>query len=186
MSVESWAKRASGLLVPTMSFANPLGRWQPCAGSCCVEDPCLACVPISSTPDFMEVTLSGIPAGFACPFYYTGDITELNATHLLPHRLFNWGTCLAGMGNPGFCEWCGQVKFVDCYYRLALWVVNVGATNTLYFTIEQDSDVAKYKVFSKAGVSTDCSSYSDELLTYAYGVDLTSIPTTTVVTVSSV
>ncbi len=42
MSVESWARRASGLLVPTMGFANPLGRFQPCPdGDCC--PPCFTC-----------------------------------------------------------------------------------------------------------------------------------------------
>ena len=38
MSVESWARRASGLLVPTMGFAHPLGRFQPCAEPCCEKN----------------------------------------------------------------------------------------------------------------------------------------------------
>jgi len=41
MSVESWARRASGLLVPTLGFANhPLGRFQPCVGPCCGCESC--------------------------------------------------------------------------------------------------------------------------------------------------
>ena len=44
MSVESWARRASGLLVPRMGFANhPLGRFQPCVGPCCEEPLCTDC-----------------------------------------------------------------------------------------------------------------------------------------------
>ena len=45
MSVESWARRASGLLVPTMGFADhPLGRWQPCVGPCCGKTCCMQVV----------------------------------------------------------------------------------------------------------------------------------------------
>ena len=44
MSVESWARRASGLLVPTMGFANPLGKFQVCPGPCCFDpQTCLDC-----------------------------------------------------------------------------------------------------------------------------------------------
>ena len=63
MSVESWARRASGLLVPTMGFANhPLGRFQPCVGPCCPPSNCTDCVsdddilPASLWVDIPELT----------------------------------------------------------------------------------------------------------------------------------
>ena len=36
MSAENWMRRASGLVVPAMGFANPMGRFQACPpGECC-------------------------------------------------------------------------------------------------------------------------------------------------------
>lgn len=38
MGAENWMRRASGLVVPAVGFADhPLGRWQPCEGSCCLD-----------------------------------------------------------------------------------------------------------------------------------------------------
>ncbi len=44
MAADSWLRRASGLLVPQMSFANNLlGRWQPCPENCCGPESCEDC-----------------------------------------------------------------------------------------------------------------------------------------------
>ncbi len=44
MSVEGWARRASGLLVPRLGFANLAGQMQPCPdGECCGSGITLPC-----------------------------------------------------------------------------------------------------------------------------------------------
>ena len=56
MSVESWARRASGLLVPTAGFAkHPLGRFQPCPGSCCFAPE--SCEDCSGSPESLWVDI---------------------------------------------------------------------------------------------------------------------------------
>ena len=45
MSVERWAKRASGFLVPTLGLANLTGQMQPCPdGDCCDEFAPVTCL----------------------------------------------------------------------------------------------------------------------------------------------
>ena len=84
MSIESWARRASGLLVPTIGFADhPLGRWQPCVGPCCEGGPCIVCGHPENPdtgPAQLEIELSGFSStGDAkCP-----DCDALNDTFVL-------------------------------------------------------------------------------------------------------
>ncbi len=48
MSAENWMRRASGLVVPAMSFADhPLGKFQPCPGECCPEPPPECCMQVA-------------------------------------------------------------------------------------------------------------------------------------------
>lgn len=56
MSVESWSRRASGLLVPTLGFADhKLGRWMPGEGPCCLDCDC-----IKSSEYTLDVTFADI------------------------------------------------------------------------------------------------------------------------------
>lgn len=81
MSVESWARRASGLLVPRMSLANPLGRFQVCPpGECC--DPVYECQYCAGSgvnaPAFMQVDVAGVSdngcGGIWCTMFNGGHI----------------------------------------------------------------------------------------------------------------
>ena len=51
MSAENWMRRASGLVVPAMGFANPMGRFQACPGDCCfIATDCRDCYTGGSWP----------------------------------------------------------------------------------------------------------------------------------------
>ena len=70
MSVESWARRASGLLVPRMGFADhPLGRFQPCVGPCC------GCTLLADPPPTLWVDLPNLGPGCCANFEATFEVT---------------------------------------------------------------------------------------------------------------
>lgn len=79
MSAENWFRRASGLLVPSLRFANSLNRWGVCSVPCCETtggQPCAACD--ANGPDYIELTLAGITNG-TCADCAAG----WNGTHLI-------------------------------------------------------------------------------------------------------
>lgn len=93
MSVQTWARRVSGLLVPRMSLANPLGRFQVCPpGECCECDTtdCPACPPFPGPgPPFLEVTIAGVTNGDC-----SDCANEINGVHILSNQ-----------SNPLACAW---------------------------------------------------------------------------------
>lgn len=98
MSVESWARRASGLLLPKMSL-NPLGRFQVCKpGECCVEgaEGCQWC-DNGLAPEFVELTIAGVTDGPCTP------CSIFNTTHLIQ-----------GIFVAGGCVWNKQMTNITC------------------------------------------------------------------------
>ena len=88
MSAENWLTRSSGLVVPAMGFANPLGRFQPCgSGEDCCEEiiDCNIC-DNDAMPQQLDVTVSGVlNAGCdgSIPEFTPSCDTVFNKTHRL-------------------------------------------------------------------------------------------------------
>ena len=102
MSVESWARRASGLLVPRMGFANhPLGRWQPCVGPCCgfITPPidCEDCG-FGNMPESLWVDMPTLTGGCSgCDAAYGGTHSVPLISSSTPPNCYSY--------NYIFCPW---------------------------------------------------------------------------------
>jgi len=114
MSVESWARRASGLLVPTLGFAHKLGRFQPCVGPCCGEEPvtCSVC-PEGTAPAALEITIAGVTNNDCSN---CGDISA--ASHVIP---------ATPAWNDGYrkCTYSGEIVNLGCTDTTLCRVVRV-------------------------------------------------------------
>lgn len=164
MSVESWARRASGLLVPTRSFANhPLGRWQPCVGPCCdCSNP--ACKD-GLAPCCLEVEISGI-IDDTC----TECNEAFNAVHLLSQDQPNGGGYSSNgipLGCPGYAA-----KYAHVYAGLAWggWI-RVRLTIDTSPTGDWPGDnglsvLVEYRLDLPEEVP-DCLVYDDEIIPFA-------------------
>ena len=181
MSVESWARRASGLLVPTMNFANPLGRFQPCAGSCCDDVPSDNCTsgigPCSIVPTYLTFALSGILGdGIKC-----SDCSGANGTHI---ATFNNGI------RPGCVWYVNLVGGFTCPANppypgrgsMGIFITVDGASPNFRMTLWESNYMFVYR---KTGIAWDCMNWNETLANVPGLADeCTNFPATVTVTVS--
>ncbi len=130
MGIDRWARRASGLLLPTRRFAWNPWRFLPCEDCCEEECNCTQC-DIGTTPAQLQVVISGVqnqdcpncvatfngtfvldqvatgfPVGDCCCWEYSLGATVCNATHLFaaiyPSGAFLWFLVAWGTGCATF------------------------------------------------------------------------------------
>ena len=170
MSVESWARRASGLLVPTMGFANhPLGRWQPCVGPCCgVPEACTDCFP-GAEPESIWIDVPAIANG-TCE-----SCADWEGTY----ELLRFYTCQWGIAVTKHCP-CSPL-----YYPIAdlmVWTevvaekcrwsaflrTCVGTTQNVQWRLERNDAVSSFDVTIPFYVNTgtQCDGTGTEVRVY--------------------
>ena len=152
MSVESWARRASGLLVPTAGFANhPLGRFQPCVGPCCEEGVvCNQCLN-NLAPEQLEVTVTGVTSGLC-------NCSSLNGTFVLDWQGGYSCTWCVSAGGGGHCF--GSYFVLEANVTGTLLTVYLG---TSFAHVCAEVPRATYTKY--VGVKPDCFAFVDEELT---------------------
>ena len=100
MSATNWLRRSSGLVVPSLGFANLAGQMQPCPGGDCCGDPPVPCVTRCDgdvAPSTMEITVAGVVN--SAEFCLSGNQcdTVLNGTFVLDSTTpCNWGGIIPG------------------------------------------------------------------------------------------
>lgn len=143
MSVESWARRASGLLVPRMGVTP--WRFGPCA-NCCGSGICTC---EGSTPTSLEVEISGVTECGVGPGCETcaGD---WNTTHVV--------TLI-----EGFCWW--EKTFTSCS-TTAKVVVTFLADYHLNVVMNIVGPWWSDGLYRQAPPNNECSSWSNEPCAY--------------------
>ena len=166
MSVESWTRRVSGLLVPTLGFSNKLGHFQPCVGPCCeYGEESGDCPYCDGSPLYIEVTISGASNNLctAC--------ANLDGTYL-SYYSNTCGWTFPSIGHIG-CQTAtaGLLAQITCTPPIVPELVVVFAC-----------DGTSMAYYVKGLSSTDCLSWADLVLSLTWSDNRCSMPASITVT----
>ncbi len=161
MSADGWTKTLGGLLLPTMGFANPLGRFQPCTGGgdCCYDPE--VCEDCSGSPASLWVDIPALTPGVGdhC------DCSDIAGTYQLTKSPFE--SCTWELLNqPTDCDDGGI--FLNGLFHLNVWI--------LYDSIAYFPGVCSLFIALYIGSSAWQTWWAQELSEFLDPIDIPNVP----------